>query len=112
MNHIKLLYLSLLACMTCLPLQAAERTFALKSPDGNLEVEIKAGDRLSYSLKHKNKLLLAESPIGLVLEDKTLGTDVRVSGAKRRDGGYIQNPAARSHKGYRDIGNRSQRPQI
>ena len=85
MNHIKLLYLSLLACMTCLPLQAAERTFALKSPDGNLEVEIKAGDRLSYSLKHKNKLLLAESPIGLVLEDKTLGTDVRVSGAKRRD---------------------------
>lgn len=84
MNHIKLLYLCLLVSMVCLPLQAADRTLVLKSPDGNLEVEIKAGEQLTYSLKHKKQLLLDKSPIGLVLEDKTLGKDVGVSRAKHR----------------------------
>ena len=42
------------------------------------------GGQLAYALKHKGKILLDKSPIGLVLEDRTLGENVKVRRVNRR----------------------------
>lgn len=82
MRHTKLFFLFLLVSWVCLPLQATGHL--LKSPDGKLVVEIGTEGRLFYTLKHNNQLLLDKSPIGLILEEKTLGENVKVSRASYR----------------------------
>lgn len=82
MRNIKSLYLCLLVALVCLPLEAADHL--LKSPDGKLIVEIGTDGQLTYALKRDGQLLLDKSPIGLVLEDKVLGENVKVSRASRR----------------------------
>ena len=77
--------LGLLGFVCCLSsAQAANAPLILKSPDGSLEVEINTEGQLSYALKYKGQVLLDKSPIGLVLEDRTLGENVKVSWANRR----------------------------
>lgn len=61
---------------------ASDNTYRLNSPDGELNINICIGEKLSYDLSCNGKLLLSKSPIGLVLEDKVLGEDVKVG--KRR----------------------------
>lgn len=70
--------------LVCLPIQAANHRQILKSPDGRLELRIWTEGQLSYSLHHKGDALLEKSPIGLVLANKTLGEDVRVSRVRKR----------------------------
>lgn len=82
MKHTKLLFLFLVVSLVCLPSQAAGHF--LKSPDGKLVIEIGTEGLLSYTLKHNNQLLLDKSPIGLVLEDRTLGENMKVSRASYR----------------------------
>ena len=74
MKHIVLYFIfGLLGCVCCLSSAwAADRPLVLKSPGGNLEVEIITEGQLAYALKQKGKILLDKSPIGLVLEDRTL----------------------------------------
>ncbi len=86
MKHIVLYFvLGLLGCVCRLsPAWAADRPLVLKSPDGSLEVIVYTEGQLSYALKHKEQLVLDKSPIGLVLENKTLGEHVKVSQANRR----------------------------
>ena len=81
MKHIKLLYLFLLISWSSLPLQAAD--YLLQSPNGKLTVEIETKGQLSYTLKHNSQTLLDKSPIGLLLEDKILGEDIKISRIKR-----------------------------
>lgn len=71
-------------CTFCLPLQAAERHLTLKSPNGKLEIEVFTDGQLSYAIKRNNELLLEKSPIGLVLENKTLGSQPKVSRSSTR----------------------------
>lgn len=66
-----------------LPLQAADGILTLKSPNGNLEVNVCTKGQLSYMVRHKGQILLDQSPIGLVLENKTLGEQVKVSRIKK-----------------------------
>lgn len=86
MKHIVLYFIfGLLGCVCCLSSAwAADRPLVLKSPGGNLEVEIITEGQLAYALKHKGKILLDKSPIGLVLEDRTLGENVKVRRVNRR----------------------------
>ena len=65
---------------------AAQKHYSLKSPDGNIEVNVCAEGQLSYSVSCQGKVLLEQSPIGLVLEDRTLGREVRVSRKSGRSG--------------------------
>lgn len=75
----------LLGCVCCLSSAwAADQPLVLKSPNGNLEVEITTEGQLSYALKHNGELLLDKSPIGLELEDRTLGGNVKVGRVNRR----------------------------
>lgn len=68
----------------CLPMKAAGRYLTLKSPNGRLEVAIRTEGQLSYAVKHNGRVLLDESPVGLVLEDRALGENVKVSRVKER----------------------------
>ena len=81
MKHIKSLFLFSLVSMVCLPLWADH---LLKSPNGKLVVEIETEGQLSYTLKHSNQVILEKSPIGLILENKTLGENAKVSRARHR----------------------------
>lgn len=65
---------------------AAQRHYSLKSPNGNIEVNVCAEGQLSYSVSLQGKVLLEQSPNGLVLEDRTLGQEVRVSRKSGRSG--------------------------
>ncbi|WP_437178182.1 glycoside hydrolase family 97 protein [Bacteroides clarus] len=65
-------------------MKAAGRYLTLKSPNGRLEVAIRTEGQLSYAVKHNGRVLLDESPVGLVLEDRALGENVKVSRVKER----------------------------
>ncbi|EOS15079.1 glycoside hydrolase family 97 protein [Phocaeicola sartorii] len=82
MTNIKSLCLCLLVALVCLPLGAADHL--LKSPDGKLVVEIDTEGQLKYALKREGQLLLDKSLIGLVLEDRVLGENVKVRRVNRR----------------------------
>lgn len=84
MKSIKLYCLFSLLIWGYLPMKAADRYLVLKSPNGNLEVTIWTEGQLSYAIKHNRQILLDKSPVGLVIEDKTLGKDVKVSRVKKR----------------------------
>lgn len=73
-----------LLMLVCLPIKAAGQLLTLNSPDGKLVVTILTKGQLSYSVEHNGQVLLEKSPIGLVLEDRTLGEDVKVSRVKKR----------------------------
>ena len=50
----------------------AQKQFKLQSPDQKTTVTINAEERLSYSVKHINTTVLAESPIAMTLDDGTV----------------------------------------
>lgn len=83
----KKLNLFFLICgwFVCLPIvRAADKSYSLKSPNGKLEVKVSTGEELFYSVKLGERVLLDKSPIGLVLEDGTLGIQPKVVSKKLR----------------------------
>lgn len=84
MKPIKLL-LPIFLLILCSPqVHAADRPLTLKSPDGHLEVNIFTEGALAYNVKHRGQLLLDMSPIGLKLEDCTLGEEAKVTRVRKR----------------------------
>lgn len=83
MKHIKLYLIVVLLAPISLPVQA-DRYLTLKSPNERLEVKIWTEGQLAYALSHNGQILLDKSPVGLILEDKTLGEDVKVSRVNER----------------------------
>lgn len=80
----KLLHFFLFIAMVCLSAKVTANQVTLKSPNGKLELSIYTNGQLAYSLKHNNRVLLDKSPIGLVLDDRTLGNPAKVSRISRR----------------------------
>lgn len=72
----------MLAVLVSCPAFMQAKDYVLKSPDGKLETIVSAGDSLTYSIRSGGKELLSRSPVGLVLENRTLGKGPKV----RRDG--------------------------
>ena len=57
----------------------AQKHYLLKSPNGELIINIEVGDKIYYSLLHRGKSVIASSPISMSLDgDKTLGEKSRV----------------------------------
>lgn len=73
-----------LVVMVCCSVKATANQVTLKSPNGKLELSIYTNGQLAYSLKHNNRVLLDKSPIGLVLDDRTLGNPAKVSRISKR----------------------------
>jgi alpha-glucosidase len=64
---------------------AAPKTYELKSPDGRLQVEIKTGSGICYTLQHDSDLLLRDSYVGMYMTDGTAyGENAKVVGTSKR----------------------------
>lgn len=73
------------AAMIAVSAISAPKTYELLSPDGNVKVEIEAGEGISYSLTHGNDLVLDKSAISMFLTDGTVyGGIQKVSKVSRR----------------------------
>ncbi|MGM9759220.1 MAG: glycoside hydrolase family 97 protein [Parabacteroides sp.] len=48
---------------------ASEKSFHLKSPDGQLEINVTVGEKIAYTLTHKGQVLLDKSEAALCLDD-------------------------------------------
>ena len=74
---------ALLATLAC-GLYAADKSYKLQSPSGELSVEIKAGAQLQWSVSMVGTRVLEPSAISMTLEDGTVfGKDVKVKKAAR-----------------------------
>ena len=47
----------------------AQKQYTLQSPNEKITVTINTGDQLSYSVMHENTVVLADSPIGMELDN-------------------------------------------
>jgi hypothetical protein len=60
-------------------------SYRVASPSGDLAVEIVVGDELTFSMTWRDRLLVAPSPISLVLSDSArVGPSAEVSDVQRR----------------------------
>lgn len=73
------------AFLVAIGASAAPKQYGLQSPDGRLDVEVKVGKGISYTLVHDGALLLSDSPVSMTLEDGAVyGEDDKVVKAVRR----------------------------
>lgn len=77
--------LLLMLGLACIPATlAAQKTYSLSSPDGNLRTTVTVGDEIRLRLDAGDTPLLAPSPVAMTLEGgEVLGQNARVSGRKR-----------------------------
>jgi alpha-glucosidase len=62
----------------------AQSEHQLRSPNGRVEVQIRVGDRIYYSVSFQGKPLLRDSTLSLRLEPQTLGVNPKIAAAKTR----------------------------
>ena len=60
--------LSLAAILLPLAAMAADKTYTLQSPDGNLGVEVRVGNEITFSVSHGGVQLVAPSRIAMILD--------------------------------------------
>lgn len=73
------------ALFVALGASAAPKQYGLQSPDGGLDVELKVGEGITYTLSHDGALLLSDSPVSMTLEGGAVyGADDKVIKAVRR----------------------------
>ena len=57
------------------------KTYDLKSPNGNISVQVEAGDKLLWSVQQKGQQMIAPSAISLQLDQRVLGDHASVTSA-------------------------------
>lgn len=62
----------------------ADASYGLRSPDGRIEVRIRAGARIAYGVLLKGKPLLEDSTLSMRIDQNTLGIDPKVKQASER----------------------------
>ena len=63
----------------------SQKQYTLCSPDQQIKVTVNAGECLSYSVKHENTVVLAESPIAMTLDNgMVLGSPASVKSAQHK----------------------------
>ncbi|MDD3162157.1 MAG: glycoside hydrolase family 97 protein [Bacteroidales bacterium] len=75
-------------------MQAGEKVFTVKSPNGKLSVEVTVGEKINYSISHDGTQLLSKSPISMTLSDgKVFGQNPKgVKSKKRTEKEMITSP--------------------
>ena len=91
--------LSMLA-VTCIPATlAAQKTYSLSSPDGNLHTTVTVGDEIRLRLDAGDTPLLAPSPVAMTLEGgEVLGQNARVVRTKKRAPSIRRSPRPSTRK--------------
>jgi alpha-glucosidase len=74
----------LLVTLQALQLQAQKiKTFAISSPDGNIQVKIEAGTTLQWTASHQSQTIIAPSSISLTLQGgEVLGKNPQIANSK------------------------------
>lgn len=73
------------ALLTVADMAAAQKEFALSSPDGKLDIRVEVGKTVTYSLSHDGTVILEPSQVSMTLTDgTTYGVDSRFLGRKTR----------------------------
>lgn len=62
----------------------ADSSYRLRSPDGRIEVRVRTGSRIAYSVLLKGKPLLEDSALSMRIDQTTLGIDPKVKTASER----------------------------
>lgn len=62
----------------------AQQSYTLRSPDGRIEVTIRAGERLSYDVAVRGKTVMENSTASVRIDGARLGVGMKVRGAKER----------------------------
>jgi alpha-glucosidase len=74
---------------------SAQSNYTLTSPDGRVEVKIRATDRLRYDVSYKGQPVLHDAQIAMDVEHKNLGANPKVTGTKQRSEDKILEPVVR-----------------
>src|SRR5205807_479725 len=72
-----------------------ESNYAVKSPDGRIEVRIRATDRIKYDVLLNGKPLLQDSTLSVKVDQKSLGMNPKVLSAKERSVDQVLEPVVR-----------------
>jgi alpha-glucosidase len=73
-----------MAALASAPAGWAAQSYALASPDGRIEVGVRAADRLRYDVLLRGKPLLQDATLSLNIDGTTLGLDPKVRSSKER----------------------------
>ena len=78
MNFKSIAAVALAAVFMPLGSAAAEKIHTLSSPDGKIEVSVRTGGKVTYSVSRNGVAILGESAIGMTLQDGTVfGSDTK-----------------------------------
>ena len=73
------------------PLLRAQQPLVLRSPDGRIEVRVRAGERLSYDVLVGETVLLRDATLSLTIDGTTLGAPAKaVQSTTRSRDEYLQ----------------------
>jgi len=75
--------------------RSAESNYTVKSPDGRIEVRIRAADRIQYDVLLNGKPLLQDCKLSIDVDHKTLGMNSKVTSAKERSVNQVLEPVVR-----------------
>jgi len=73
----------------------AQASYDLRSPDGRIELRIRAAGQLRYDVVLKGRAVLENSTISLDVDHKKLGVQAKVLDAKRRSNDQVVEPVVR-----------------
>lgn len=84
-ENLKLSFVLAIMLLTATMSMKAQKTFSLKSPDGKITTDIAAGEAVEYSVSHNGDLMLAKSPISMVLTNGTsYGIQSKLTGSSTK----------------------------
>ncbi len=76
-SYILLLILAIICCRTSV---SAQKQFLVQSPDNELKVNISVGNTIEYSVSHNGDLMIANSPISMLLTNgMSFGVNPRIA---------------------------------
>jgi alpha-glucosidase len=74
---------------------SAQANYSLKSPDGRIEVRVRAAERIKYDVTLNGKNLLQDSDLSINIDHHTLGVNAKVTAHKERSANQVLEPAVR-----------------
>lgn len=86
--------LLLIPVVVALPAMA-QQSYSLRSPDGRIELRIRAGERLAYDVLVRGRAVLKNSTASITVNGITLGAPFRVRSTKERSQDAILEPQVR-----------------
>lgn len=87
---------------------SGQQSYELRSPDGRIQVRIRAGERLAYDVAVRGRTVMENATASIRIDGARLGVGVKVRGAKERSRDAVLEPqvklkAARIREQYNEL---------